>query len=353
MDRYRPRHRQYTVLLLLASIMLASGCSQFIDPNVPEPIRHRIEPQFQKDYLLYRPSQYDPKFKWPLVVVLPGSFPDSPNRRIRAWTMLAESHGFLVAAPKIESVRRHWPNQEERQRVRIRNDERHVLAVVRHVLAGQNVSEDRIFLHGYGQGAHVALSTGLGHSELFRAITISQPRFEEAYLEDATGVVDHDQPILVTFDLSDSISGNHATHCGKWLRARGANVTSDSHGRDLSTNAARSVRFLKDLLRRGDWFRIRAFSTHQTNPLEMQFKLRAVTPPSTLRWDFGDGTISTHPEPVHAYVQPGTYRVVLALNDHNGKQHRRAVTVKVPEATIGPASTGNGPEGHSSGADQN
>lgn len=352
MHAHHSPHRRIVTLFVLGSVIGTAGCSQFIDPNVPEPIRHRIEPQFQKDYLLYRPSQYDPKFKWPLVVVLSGSFPDSPNRRIRAWTMLAESHGFLVAAPKIESVRRHWPNQEERQRVRIRDDERHVLAVVRHVLAGQNVSEDRIFLHGYGQGAHVALSTGLRHSELFRAITISQPRFEEAYLKDVTSVVDHDQPILVTFDLSDAISGNHATRCGKWLRARGANVTSDSHGQDLSTNAARSVRFLKDLLRRGDWFRIRAFSTHQTNPLEMQFKLRAVTTPSTLRWDFGDGTTSTQPEPVHAYLQPGTYRVVLALNDHNGKQHRRAVTVKVPEATIGPASVNNTPKDHPASADK-
>ena len=42
------------------------------------------------------------------------------------------------------------------------------------------------------------------------------------------------------------------------------------------------------------------------------------TPPFTYAWDFGDGTTSTQPYPVHVYNTPGNYVICLQITDANG-----------------------------------
>ena len=39
----------------------------------------------------------------------------------------------------------------------------------------------------------------------------------------------------------------------------------------------------------------------------------------TFHWNFGDGTQSNHPAPVHTYLVPGSYPVVLSVNDGQGR----------------------------------
>lgn len=320
--------------LLVTSLLTGSSCSQLIDPNVPEPLIPRIEPAQGREYLLYRPARYDADYRWPLVVVLHGGFPDSANSRIRAWTTLAESHGFLIVAPTLQSTRTLWSGKTEQQLDRLRRDEQQILSVIQHVRAGQNVSRDRIFVHGFGKGAMVALYAGLRHPDLFRAITVSRPKFDATMLAPTANLVDHHQPVLVHYDLSDVIFGHHAKDCTQWLRDRGANLTDDSHGKELSTNAERSVQFFKDLLRASSWYRIRAYASGKVNPLEIQFKLRFDQSPTDFQWEFGDGATSNQAEPVHTYQQPGVYRVVVTVTDQKRKRHRRSATLKVPEATL-------------------
>ena len=45
----------------------------------------------------------------------------------------------------------------------------------------------------------------------------------------------------------------------------------------------------------------------------------------TWHWDFGDGEISTEPNPIHAYAQPGYYTVVLDVTGPAGKSRRAKV----------------------------
>ena len=45
------------------------------------------------------------------------------------------------------------------------------------------------------------------------------------------------------------------------------------------------------------------------------------TPDGTVqsyRWDFGDGTTSDKIRPVHAFQEPGTYKVRLSVGDDSG-----------------------------------
>ena len=58
------------------------------------------------------------------------------------------------------------------------------------------------------------------------------------------------------------------------------------------------------------------------------FSFQTDTPPTTISWDFGDGTTSTLENPTHVYAAPGVYNVVLVLN-YNGsiRTYRKNVQI--------------------------
>jgi gliding motility-associated-like protein len=58
------------------------------------------------------------------------------------------------------------------------------------------------------------------------------------------------------------------------------------------------------------------------------FSFQTDTTPTTISWDFGDGTTSTLENPTHVYAQPGIYNVVLVL-DYNGsvRTYRKNVQI--------------------------
>ncbi len=327
--------RRYSCAALLFGCVVSTGCSQYIDPNVPEPIRPYVEPEFGREYLVYRPSSYSKDYAWPLIVICHSAFPDSPNRRIRAWTRLAEDHGFVVAAPKLEGNRKSWAPKAARQISLQRDDEKRILAAIRHIRAAHNISEDRIFIHGFSGGAHVALHTGLRHPEVFRAIALSQPGFEEAHLADAAGAIDFHQPVFVHYSVADAVMRKHARRCVEWLRSQGAKLTENPHGPGRDDDTERSVRFFEEVLRTQPWIHIRALPARGGNPLEIQFKLRRSCEPTQYRWEFGDGDESPLAEPVHAYAAPGTYRVTVTVDTPSGGEQQRRVRLTLPEGTLG------------------
>ena len=51
-------------------------------------------------------------------------------------------------------------------------------------------------------------------------------------------------------------------------------------------------------------------------------------------WDFGQGTTSTLPEPVHEYREPGRYEVTLVTVDERGCEYTRSVIIEVTK-TVG------------------
>ncbi len=334
MDRPQPR-RIWCVFLFI--YLLSTGCSQYIDPNVPEPIRPYVEPEHGGTYLLYRPSAYDREKSWPLIVACHSSFPDTSNKRIRAWTQYAESYGFLVAVPELKGVKGGFAVKPGKQIARQRDDERHILAMIRQIRAGHNVSEDRIFIHGFSGGAYAALYTGLRHPEIFRALALSQPKCNEGYLGDVAAGIDRHQPVLVNYSVIDAITGKHARHCLDWLRTQGGNVLEDTHGAVLAADTKRPIAFFEEVLRKQPWIRIRAFRAAGRDPLQIQFKMQCSYQPTHFRWEFGDGEESAVAEPVHAFTSPGTYQVTVAVDGPTDGRHSRSVAITVPEALLGKA----------------
>ncbi len=326
-----PTQLRYRWQIPLVVFAFLTGCSRYIDPNVPEPIRPHVEPEHGGDYLLYRPSSYKRDRAWPLIVACHGSFPDSPDKRIRAWTQQAESYGFLVAVPKLRGAKGILRVRPAKQVIRRRDDERHILATIGHIRASHNVSEDRIFIHGWSGGACTALHAGLRHPGIFRAIALSSPKFDEGCMAGGDEIIDRYQPVFVHYELTDAVTGKHARRCVDWLQSRSAALTVNAHGVLRTTDTEPAVRFFELVLRTQPWIRIRAFSTLGGNPLEMQFKLRCSFQPTQYVWEFGDGQESAVAEPVHAYTAPGTYRVSVTVDEPKGAQHRRSVKLKVPD----------------------
>lgn len=312
----------------------ATDCSQFIDGNLPEPVRSTREPELGRAYQLYRPSWYDASQSWPLIVVCHGGFPDSPKRRIQAWTELAEEYGFLIAAPKLTSAPSLRKPKAKAQRERQIRDEAVILSVVRHMRAGHNISDDRVFLHGWSSGAFVALYTGLRHPEIFRAVALAKPRFQLEFVEGVADRLDRHQPIFVHFAIDDTLTGNNGQRCCEWLRSIGADLIEEPIGPVDSTNTKPYVEFFQETVRTNPWVRIRALPAAGGGPLAVQFKLRSSYVPTRYRWEFGDGTESTAAQPSHGYAAAGTYSVTLTVDGPHDVDRKRVVQVKVPEVVL-------------------
>lgn len=61
------------------------------------------------------------------------------------------------------------------------------------------------------------------------------------------------------------------------------------------------------------------YDTDQENPL--MFSFSNIIQAASYEWNFGDGTTSRQPNPVHTYNAPGNYSVALKVYDKNGKAY--------------------------------
>jgi len=329
-----------TLSIAVVLIAFVPGCVSNIDPNVPEPIRSFTEPQQRSKYLLYRPSSYDRNYEWPLIIACHSAFPDSPNQQIRDWTQLAEREGFLVAVPTLTGVRKSFAPSPEKQRLLQLEDEARILAVIRHIQAGHSISEDRVFLYGFGGGANAALFTGLRQPTLFRAIALLQPAFNQAYLSANDVRVSHHQPVYVNYNVTDSILGKHGKRCVEWLHSQRAMTTDDPSGTAARDQVDRIVMFFEEVIRTTSWMHVSVLASASDNPLERRFQLRCAPKPTSVHWSFGDGDESSVTEPMHVYARSGTYRVEVKAEFPDRSPDTRGVLLTVPQGIVTPALDG-------------
>lgn len=322
---------------------LMGGCVSRVDSSAPEPIRTFVEPDRGSQYRLYRPSSYDRNYDWPLVVVCHSALGDSPRQQIRAWSQLAEREGLLVAAPSLTGVRKFFAPKPRVQRELLREDEARILSVVEHVRAGHSVSPDRVFLYGFGGGAHAALFTGLRHPDVFRAIALVGPGFEENCFQGGEMSVAPYQPILVNYNVADAITDRFGKRCVAWLQRQQGNVRVDVTGQADRHGAPRVVAFFEEVVRSTPWMNIRTNPVSDGNPLGRQFELLASPKPLTVRWTFGDGDKSSIAEPIHVYARPGSFRVTVQATFADRQSDSRSILLAVPQGTATPTASETDP----------
>ncbi|MFH0980717.1 MAG: PKD domain-containing protein [Planctomycetota bacterium] len=315
--------------LLLTGV---AGCPQYRDPRVPNPIQAVTEPDRGGEYLIYRPSAYDPDQSWPLVIVCHGTRPwDYPLRQIQDWVKLAEEKGFVVAAPTLKGTRGDFPPPAGRQIKRQRDDEETILATVRHVEGGHNIARDRVFLAGWSAGNYAVLYTGLRNPEVFRALAVLQGNFNAAYLNDLAERIDPFQPVYVLYGSVDVLTGTQGKDCVRWLREHHAAVTPEETGGPHAGHPTLAYQFFARVIRKVPWLRIRALAADAGDPLSAQFKTYASFEPRSYRWEFGDGETSPVATPVHTYAKTGEYTVTVTVETESGTKVRRAIALTVPQ----------------------
>jgi len=71
-------------------------------------------------------------------------------------------------------------------------------------------------------------------------------------------------------------------------------------------------------------------------PLSVEFTITISggDPPYTISWDFGDGTTSSEPNPVHVYTEPNTYIARVTVTDADGDTDSAQLTVVVTGALL-------------------
>lgn len=326
--------RWFAVFCIAAATgAILTGCSQYIDPDVPEPIRPFVEPTEGGEYLLYRPSIYDRRREWPLIVVCHGSFPDNANRQMRDWTLLAEERGFLVLVPTMQSAERSLYRKDAEESHRLREDEKHIIASVQHVRAAHTISFDRVLIVGCGKGGEAALFTGLKHPELFRCVALIEPAFEADLFDEVTVCIDPHQPVLVAFDSSDVFRGGTAKEMLTWLQDHGVNWRQGFASPDRKQAALRAVDFFEQMLVAEPLVRLVIFAPDDESPLAVQFRLQTSIEPVSYDWSFGDGDTSPVASPRHVYRLPGVYEVNVTVRTAHNETYRRRLFLRVPECT--------------------
>lgn len=313
-------------------LTLCAGCPRYHAADVPNPILRRTEPETGSRYFLYVPSQYHPDAKWPLVVLCHGTRPwDSARRQMLDWVQLAEEKGFLVAAPELSGTSAAPKPRLAKQIKRQEADARRILRTVRHVRAGYEISDDRIFLTGWSAGSFAVLYTGFKHPHLFRALAVQQGNFNAAYLSRVADEIDPNQPVCVIFGAMDMLTGKDGKRCVDWLEEHHTNLHVFEVGGGHRGHPETAQAFFETVLRREPWLHIRTFGVDGADGLTVRFKTKSSFPPNTYRWSFGDGGESPVPEPVHHFKTPGTYRVTLSVRAGKRKVIERAIELTVPQ----------------------
>lgn len=81
-------------------------------------------------------------------------------------------------------------------------------------------------------------------------------------------------------------------------------------------------------------------------PLTISFTNTSVGEGLTYLWNFGDGATSTNANPVHTFVNAGTYSVSLTVTNENGTNTKSETIVVLPPDLNG---NGGGPPGGNQG----
>lgn len=319
---YKLRWIATTSIFVCSSV---PGCASIRDRGLPETIIRATDPALGREYLLYRPANYDRERDWPLVIACSGGLGEGPQTQIKRWRELADKYGFLVAAPLLMSGG---------DVAKLPDDERHVRSVLGHVQAGQSISDDRILMYGQGSGAMAALVTALGAPDLIRAAAFSDPRFRVEDLEAMNRKLDSSMLLYIRYNSRDAVLGKFVRDSVDWLRTHGANLRAETFG-NADSSLQRVVEFYQNAIRNEAWLRIQATPTGAADGMELSFLLRTKNNLTELHWQFGDGGESSDPAPVHRYTTPGTYTVRVT-----GRKRKDSISqtleVRVPAATLTP-----------------
>jgi poly(3-hydroxybutyrate) depolymerase len=207
--------------LILALLPCLAGCPVFQSQDTPVAQFKQTDPSNGQEYWLYVPSKYKADRAWPLVITLHGTYGfDSASDQVREWKALAEQEGFIVAAPKLDSVQGILPVVESVWQKDLEADEQIILGCLRHVQSKYNIDPGAVLLTGFSAGGYPMYFTGLRNPKLFSALAARGGNSRQ-YIFDQIIVTDdvRQLPVIIIHGQDDfSPIGKQSWAAFRWLR---------------------------------------------------------------------------------------------------------------------------------------
>jgi serine protease Do len=116
-------------------------------------------PAHEHEFWAYVPEDYNPDFKYGLIVWLHPSGDSMEATMLKAWQTLCDERGLILLAPKAGQIAGWIPDEAE-----------FVKDCTEQFLEKYSIDRARVVLHGYGSGAAFAYSLAFKHRQLFRGI---------------------------------------------------------------------------------------------------------------------------------------------------------------------------------------
>jgi dienelactone hydrolase len=308
----------------------SAGCPSMESLPSQSPVQDVVEERSGSTYLLYVPSTYNDKRRWPLVIVTHGTWPyDTAELQMREWASFAENRGLIVAAPRLVATKGDFPPSPDKQIDLQRQDEKTLLGVVAELKRKYSIVEEQVFMTGWSAAAYSILYTGLRNPDVFRALAIRQGTFDPKFLDIPKDRFDRWQAIKVIYGQTDFLR-DQTKESIKWLRDNGMYVDEEEiTGTHRRIDPSLPWRYFKQIANERMWLRMRCAVVSEENPLKMRFTLDATPPVTKLKWFFGDGSESKDERPEHEYAAPGPYEITINATIKDGRTFRRTHTIQV------------------------
>ncbi|MHC4799467.1 MAG: PKD domain-containing protein [Planctomycetota bacterium] len=298
----------------------------------PGPSLTMQDPQFNRKYYLYVPSNYKDQREWSLVITCHGTkYFDTAKLQFDNWKGLAEQKGFLLVAPELVGTSGAHP-KTAKQIARQMEDEAAILSIISSVRAARSVNRNRIFLTGWSAGAYAVLFTGLRNPDIFRALSVRQGNFKPEFLEPCIPFMDRYQPVQIVYGSADPLDSSQP--CIDWLRQHDLEPTTRERPGIHKREPQPVFEFFADVVRKRPWIRVHIHDDPQ-DLMQVQFRVKASFEPRRYRWDFGDNQRSPIASPQHKYKEPGTYTVKMAVWTEKGAAFTRSLKLKIPRTQLG------------------
>ena len=158
-------------------------------------------PAHEHDFWAYVPEDYNPEFKYALLVWLHPGGDTMEATMLKNWQMLCDERGIILLGPKAGQIAGWIPDETE-----------FVKDCVDQFVEKYSIDRSRVVLHGYASGGAFAYTMAFKHRQLFKGIsTVAAPLMSPP--------PDNEPDFRLQFHL---LSGdNDPLHRGVVLTARG------------------------------------------------------------------------------------------------------------------------------------
>jgi serine protease Do len=122
-------------------------------------------PAHEHEFWAYVPEDYNPDFKYGLVVWLHPGGDTMEAAMLKSWQTLCDERGLILLAPKAGQIAGWIPDETE-----------FIKDAVEQFLEKYSIDRSRVVLHGYGSGGGFAYQLAFKHRQLFKGIsTVAAP----------------------------------------------------------------------------------------------------------------------------------------------------------------------------------